>query len=71
PGTPVPLPTQAPPGARTENLAPAGPVPPPSTFAPGLPPGPPAPPGPGNQLPAPFINPGGAGGSGVTGGSQN
>ncbi|AZA69756.1 MCE family protein [Mycobacterium avium subsp. paratuberculosis] len=35
PGTPVPLPTQAPPGARTENLAPAGPVPPPSTFAPG------------------------------------
>lgn len=45
PGTPVPLPTQAPPGARTENLAPAGPVPPPSTFAPGLPPGPPAPPG--------------------------
>lgn len=43
PGTP--LPTQAPPGARTENLAPAGPVPPPATFAPGLPPGPPAPPG--------------------------
>jgi phospholipid/cholesterol/gamma-HCH transport system substrate-binding protein len=71
PGTPVPLPQQAPPGARTENLAPAGPTPPPSTFAPGLPPGPPAPPGPGNQLPAPFINPGGAGGSGVTGGTQN
>ncbi|WP_025737426.1 virulence factor Mce family protein [Mycobacterium genavense] len=71
PGTPVPLPTQAPPGARTENLGPAGPTPPPSTFAPGLPPGPPAPPGPGNQLPAPFINPGGSGGSGVTGGSQN
>ncbi|PBA48817.1 mammalian cell entry protein [Mycobacterium avium] len=72
PGTPVPLPTQAPPGARTENLAPAGPVPPPSTFAPGLPPGPPAPPGPGNQLPAPFINPGGTGGSGAAGGgSQN
>jgi phospholipid/cholesterol/gamma-HCH transport system substrate-binding protein len=71
PGTPVPLPAQAPPGARTENLAPAGPTPPPSTFAPGLPPGPPAPPGPGNQLPGPFINPGGAGGSGVTGGSQN
>ncbi|HZC51189.1 MAG TPA: MCE family protein, partial [Mycobacterium sp.] len=71
PGTPVPLPPQAPPGARTENLAPAGPAPPPSTFAPGLPPGPPAPPGPGNQLPAPFINPGGAGGSGVTGGTQN
>ena len=72
PGTPVPLPTQAPPGARTENLAPAGPPPPPPTFAPGLPPGPPAPPGPGNQLPAPFINPGGAGGSGAAGGgSQN
>ncbi|ORA76737.1 MCE family protein [Mycobacterium malmoense] len=71
-GTPVPLPTQAPPGARTENLAPAGPTPPPSTFAPGLPPGPPAPPGPGEQLPAPFINPGGAGGSGAAGGgSQN
>lgn len=64
PGTPVPLPAQAPPGARTENLAPAGPTPPPSTFAPG-------PPGPGNKLPAPFINPGGSGGSGVTGGSQN
>jgi phospholipid/cholesterol/gamma-HCH transport system substrate-binding protein len=72
PGTPVPLPPQAPPGARTENLAPAGPTPPPSTFAPGLPPGPPAPPGPGAQLPAPFINPGGAGGSGAAGGgSQN
>jgi len=72
PGTPVPLPAQAPPGARTENLAPAGPTPPPSTFAPGLPPGPAAPPGPGNQLPAPFINPGGTGGSGAAGGgSQN
>lgn len=72
PGTPVPLPTQAPPGARTENLAPAGPTPPPSTFAPGLPPGPAAPPGPGEQLPAPFINPGGSGGSGAAGGgSQN
>ncbi|MEB3981595.1 MCE family protein [Mycobacterium sp. 663a-19] len=71
PGTPVPLPAQAPPGARTENLQPAGPAPPPSTFAPGLPPGPPAPPGPGQQLPAPFINPGGAGGSGITGGNQN
>jgi len=72
PGTPVPMPTQAPPGARTENLAPAGPTPPPSTFAPALPPGPPAPPGPGNQLPAPFINPGGTGGSGAAGGgSQN
>ncbi|OBF51617.1 mammalian cell entry protein [Mycobacterium sp. 852002-50816_SCH5313054-b] len=71
PGTPVPLPTQAPPGARTENLQPPGPVPPPSAFAPGLPPGPPAPPGPGQQLPAPFINPGGTGGSGAAGGSQN
>ncbi|CAM3263807.1 mammalian cell entry protein [Mycobacterium intermedium] len=71
PGTPAPLPPNAPPGARTENLQPAGPVPPPSTFAPGLPPGPPAPPGPGQQLPAPFITPGGVGGSGVTGGSQN
>ncbi|BBY37332.1 Mce family protein Mce1C [Mycobacterium mantenii] len=71
PGTPVPLPTQAPPGARTENLQPAGPTPPPSTFAPGLPPGPPAPPGPGPKLPAPFVNPGGTGGSGITGGSQN
>jgi phospholipid/cholesterol/gamma-HCH transport system substrate-binding protein len=71
PGTPVPLPPNAPPGARTEPLGPAGPPPPPSTFAPGLPPGPAAPQGPGEQLPAPFINPGGAGGSGVTGGSQN
>src|SRR5271156_921032 len=71
PGTPVPLPPNAPPGARTEPLGPAGPPPPPSTFAPGLPPGPAAPRGPGEQLPAPFINPGGAGGSGVTGGSQN
>ncbi|KZS86178.1 mammalian cell entry protein [Mycobacterium persicum] len=71
PGTPVPLPPNAPPGARTEQLAPAGPTPPPSTFAPGLPPGPPAPPGPGPQLPDPYINPGGTGGSGVTGGSQN
>ncbi len=71
PGTPVPLPADAPPGARTEPLAPAGPTAPPSTFAPGLPPGPPARPGPGNQLPAPFINPGGTGGSGAAGGSQN
>jgi phospholipid/cholesterol/gamma-HCH transport system substrate-binding protein len=71
PGTPVPLPPNAPAGARTENLAPAGPPPPPSTFAPGLPPGPPAPPGPGDNLPAPFINPGGTGGSGAQGGSQN
>ncbi len=71
PGTPVPLPPNAPPGARTENLAPAGPTPPPSTFAPGYPANPPAPPGPGQQQPAPFITPGGSGGSGVTGGSQN
>ena len=71
PGTPVPLPADAPPGARTEPLAPAGPTPPPATCAPGLPPGPPARPGPGNQLPAPFINPGGTGGSGAAGGSQN
>jgi phospholipid/cholesterol/gamma-HCH transport system substrate-binding protein len=63
PGTPVPLPSQAPPGARTEPLGPAGPTPPPSTLAPVLPPGPPAPPGPGPQLPAPFITPDGTGGS--------
>jgi phospholipid/cholesterol/gamma-HCH transport system substrate-binding protein len=63
PGSPVPLPAEAPPGARTEPLGPAGPTPPPSTFAPGLPPGPPAPPGAGPQLPAPFITPGGTGGS--------
>ena len=42
-----------------------------NAFAPGLPPGSPAPPGPGQQLPAPFINPGGTGGSGAAGGSQN
>ncbi|GFG62825.1 mammalian cell entry protein [Mycobacterium kubicae] len=71
PGTPVPLPPNAPPGARTEHLGPAGPTPPPSTFAPALPPGPAAPPGPGPNLPAPFINPGGTGGSGADGGSQN
>jgi phospholipid/cholesterol/gamma-HCH transport system substrate-binding protein len=63
PGTPVALPPNAPRGARTENLAPAGPPPPPSTFAPGPPPGPPAPSGPGPQLPAPFITPDGTGGS--------
>jgi phospholipid/cholesterol/gamma-HCH transport system substrate-binding protein len=63
PGTPLPLPPNAPPGARREGLQPAGPTPPPSTFAPGLPPGPTAPPGPGPQLPAPFITPGGTGGS--------
>jgi phospholipid/cholesterol/gamma-HCH transport system substrate-binding protein len=66
PGTPVPLPPNAPPGARREGLQPAGPTPPPSTFAPGLPPGPTAPPGPGPQLPAPFITPGGTGGTGGT-----
>ena len=63
PGTPVPLPPNAPPGARREGLQPAGPTPPPSIFAPGLPPGPAAPRGPGPQLPAPFITPGGTGGS--------
>src|SRR5580693_5185138 len=62
PGTPVPLPPNAPPGARREGLQPAGPPPPPSTFAPGLPPGPTASPGPGPRLPAPFITPGGDGG---------
>ncbi|QUR65933.1 virulence factor Mce family protein [Mycobacterium spongiae] len=70
PGTPVPIPEEAPPGARTLPLGPApGPAPPPPA-APGPAPGP-APPGPGPQLPDPFINPGGTGGSGVTGGSQN
>jgi phospholipid/cholesterol/gamma-HCH transport system substrate-binding protein len=74
PGTPVPLPP-GPPLSRTENLAPAGPTPPPSTFAPALPPGPPAPPGPGAQLPAPFIPPGvqgsqPGGGGGSVGGTQ-
>jgi phospholipid/cholesterol/gamma-HCH transport system substrate-binding protein len=63
PGTPVPLPPNAPPGARTEGLQPAGPTPPPSTFAPGLPALPSPPPGAGPQLPAPFITPGGTGGS--------
>jgi phospholipid/cholesterol/gamma-HCH transport system substrate-binding protein len=64
PGTPVPLPPNAPPGARTEPLAPvAGPPPPPAVPAAPLPPGPPAPPGPGPQLPAPFITPDGTGGS--------
>ena len=54
----------APPGARTENLAPAGPTPPPSTFAPGLPPGPPAPPGPGRSCRPRSSRPVGTGGSG-------
>jgi phospholipid/cholesterol/gamma-HCH transport system substrate-binding protein len=64
PGTPVPLP-DAPPGGRTEPAAPFLPGPPPS------PPGPAEPPGPGPRLPAPLINPGGTGGSGAAGGSQN
>ncbi|EID16408.1 mce-family protein mce1c [Mycobacterium xenopi RIVM700367] len=64
PGAAVPLPPNAPPGARTEPLGPvAGPVPPPVVPAAPLPPGPPAPPGPGPQLPAPFITPDGTGGS--------
>jgi phospholipid/cholesterol/gamma-HCH transport system substrate-binding protein len=63
PGTPVPLPPDAHAGARTEPRGPAGPNPPPAAFAPALPPGPPPPPGPGPQLPAPFITPGGTGGS--------
>ena len=42
PGTPVPLPN-APPGARREGFVPAGPPPPPSTYAPAPPPGPAAP----------------------------
>ncbi|HSS24597.1 MAG TPA: MCE family protein [Mycobacterium sp.] len=55
PGSPVPLPAHAPPGARTEPPGPAaGSRPPPPGHAP---------PGPGPQLPAPFITPGGAGGS--------
>lgn len=59
PGTPVPLPAHAPPGARTELPGPAaGPTPVPPGPAPGH-----APPGPGPQLPAPFITPGGTGGS--------
>ncbi len=59
PGTPVPLPAHAPPGARTELPGPAaGPNP----SQPGPPPGH-APPGPGPQLPAPFITPGGTGDS--------
>ena len=61
PGTPVPLPAHAPPGARTELPGPAvgpSPIPPPPGPAPGH-----APLGPGPQLPAPFITPGGTGGS--------
>ena len=70
-GVPVAVPADAPPGARTEPVGPAGPTPPPSTFAPGLPPGPAAPAGSGPQLPAPLLTPPGTGGSGITGGSQN
>ncbi|MCV7260433.1 virulence factor Mce family protein [Mycobacterium shimoidei] len=62
PGTPAPI-APGPFGGRSEPLGPAGPTPPPSTFAPQLPPGPPAPGGPGPQLPAPFITPDGTGGS--------
>jgi phospholipid/cholesterol/gamma-HCH transport system substrate-binding protein len=73
PGTPVPI-APGPPGGRTEPLGPLpGPAPANPAAAPPPPPMvvPPAPPGPGNNLPAPFINPGGAGGSGAQGGSQN
>lgn len=65
PGTPVALPPDAPPGART-GPGPGNPgaAPPPPPMAPG----PPAPPGPGNQLPAPFIAPGGGGNSQPGGG---
>lgn len=70
PGKPVPI-APGPPGARTEPLGPPSPAPPPSTFAPGKTPGPAPAPGTGGQLPAPFINPGGPGGSGVHGRSQN
>ncbi len=59
PGTPAPI-APGPPGARSEPEGPAGPTPPSSTFAPPLTP---APLGPGPQLPAPFITPGGTGGS--------
>lgn len=72
PGTPVPLPTNAPPGARTEPVRPVsgpapgnpGAAPPPPPMAPG----PPAPPGPGPQLPVPFIPPGQGGNSQPGGG---
>ncbi|HET9875710.1 MAG TPA: hypothetical protein VFQ37_08080, partial [Mycobacterium sp.] len=72
PGTPVPLPPNAPPGARTEPVGPVsgpalgnpGAAPPPGLMAPG----PPASPGPGNQLPAPFIPPGLGGNSQPGGG---
>lgn len=60
PGTPVPLPPNAPPGARTEQLAPAAPAQDSS-----------APHEPREQLSAPLINPGGTGGSGGAGGSRN
>lgn len=72
PGTPVPLPADAPPGARTEPLGPLpGPAPANPGAAPPAPPmapGPPAPPGPGNQLPVPFISPGLGGNSQPGGG---
>lgn len=72
PGTPVPVPADAPPGARTER---PGPMPGPAPANPGwapppgpMAPGPPAPPGPGNQLPVPFITPGEGGNSQPGGG---
>ena len=62
PGTPVPLPANAPPGARTEPPGPvAGSGAPqptvPAVLSPGV-----APQGPGPQLPAPFFTPDGTGG---------
>ena len=62
PGTPVPLPGNAPPGARTEPPGPvAGSGAPQPTVPPVLSPGL-APQGPGPQLPAPFVTPDGTGG---------
>jgi phospholipid/cholesterol/gamma-HCH transport system substrate-binding protein len=72
PGTPVPLPPDAPHGARTEPLGPiSGPLPGNPGAAPPPPPmapGPPAPPGPGNRLPVPQIPPGQGGNSQPGGG---
>ena len=71
PGTPVPLPPDMPPGARSEPLGPPGALPGnPGGTTPGPipPPYPPAAPGPGNQLPAPFIPPGQGGNSQPGGG---
>jgi phospholipid/cholesterol/gamma-HCH transport system substrate-binding protein len=81
PGTPVPLPPDAPHGARTEPIGPvsgpaaanpgAAPNVPVEPYPPG-PPAPPAPPGPGQNLPAPQIPPGEGGNSqpGGGGGAQ-